>query len=75
MSDSNVFRNGQFQQTPLNDAYRFESFSSYIAGGGLQRSFSPVCIFCSSSNTSNLAADGSFKQCRQCRKQFKANFG
>jgi hypothetical protein len=73
MSNSNTFNNESFQQTPLNDAYKFNTFSSYIMNGGLNSKFSPICIFCSSNNTMNLATDGSFKQCNSCRKQFKAN--
>ena len=73
MSNSNMFNNGNFQQTPLNDAYQFNTFSAYIINGGLNSKFSPICIFCSSNNTMNLANDGSFKQCNSCRKQFKAN--
>ena len=72
MSNSNMFNNGNFQQTPLNDAYQFNSFSSYIKNGGLNTKFSQNCIFYSSNNTMNLANDGSFKQCNSCRKQFKA---
>jgi len=67
-----MFNNGNFQQTPLNDAYQFNSFSPYIVNGGLNSKFSPICIFCSSNNTVNLANDCSFKQCNSCRKQFKA---
>lgn len=33
MSNSNMFNNSNFQQTPLNDAYQFNSFSSYIVNG------------------------------------------
>ncbi len=73
MSNSNMFTNSNFQQTPLNDAYNFNTFSPYIMNGGLNNRFSPICIFCSSNNTMNLANDGSFKQCNSCRKQFKAN--
>ncbi len=65
--------NSNFQQTPLNDAYNFNTFSPYIMNGGLNSRFSPICIFCSSNNTMNLANDGSFKQCNSCRKQFKAS--
>jgi hypothetical protein len=73
MSNSNIFTNSNFQQTTLNDAYNFNTFSQYIINGGLNSKFSPICIFCSSNNTMNLANDGSFKQCNSCRKQFKAN--
>lgn len=73
MSNSNVFTNSNFQQTPLNNAYQFNTFSPYIINGGLNTRFSPICIFCSSNNTMNLVNDGgSFKQCNSCRKQFKA---
>lgn len=72
MSNSNMFNNSNFQQTPLNDAYQFSTFSPYIINGGLNSKFSPICVFCSSNNTMNLANDGSFKQCNSCRKQFKA---
>jgi hypothetical protein len=67
-----MFNNSNFQQTPLSDAYQFDSFSSYILNGRLNAKFSPICIFCSSNNTMNLANDGSFKQCNRCRKQFKS---
>lgn len=72
MSNSNMFNSSNFQQTPINDAYQFNTFSSYIMNGGLNSIFSQNCIFCSSNNTMNLANDGSFKQCNSCRKQFKA---
>jgi len=73
MSNSNVFNNNNFQQTLLNEGYKFNTFSPYIINGGLNSKFSQICIFCSSNNTMNLANDGSFKQCNSCRKQFKAN--
>ena len=72
MSNPNVF-NGNLQQTTINDAYYFATFSSYIAKNGLQTKFSPKCIFCSSTETISLINDGSFKQCKRCKKQFKAN--
>ncbi len=71
MSDSTIFKNGTFQQTPLNVAYQFQSFSSYI-NNGLQTRFSPRCIFCPSTNTAALLTDGSFRKCNMCKKQFKA---
>ena len=73
MSNSNTFNNGNFQQTPLNDAYKFGTFSDYIKNGGLKTSFSPICIFCSSNNTTNLTSEGGFKQCNNCKKQFRAH--
>jgi hypothetical protein len=71
MSNPNMF-NGDLAQTNLESAYQFSSFSPYIMNGGLDSRFSPICIFCSSNNTMNLAKDGSFKQCNSCKKQFKA---
>ncbi len=73
MSNPNTFNNSNFQQTPLDSAYQFSSFSPYIVNGGLNSRFSPICIFCSSNNTMNLVNDGSFKQCNSCKKQFRAN--
>ena len=73
MSGSNIFNNGNFQQTPLNDAYQFQSFSSYINNNGLRSLFSPQCIFCPSNESTALSYDGgSFRQCKKCKKQFKA---
>ena len=73
MSNPNTFNNSNFQQTPLDSAYQFSSFSPYIVNGGLNSRFSSICIFCSSNNTMNLINDGSFKQCNSCKKQFRAN--
>jgi hypothetical protein len=64
--------NDKLTQTSIDSAYQFTSFSSYIMNGGLNSKFSPNCIFCSSNNTINLTDDTSFKQCNNCRKQFKA---
>jgi hypothetical protein len=73
MSNSNIFNGGNFQQTPLNDAYKFQSFSTYINNNGLKSRFSPQCIFCSSLESIALLNDGgSFRQCNRCKKQFKA---
>jgi hypothetical protein len=72
MSNSNTFNNSNFQQTPLGDAYRFNTFSQYINNGGLQTSFSPKCVFCPSIDSIALINDGSFRQCNKCKKQFKA---
>jgi hypothetical protein len=73
MSGSNIFNGGNFNGgIPINDAYKFNTFSEYIVNGGLNTRFSPVCIFCSSKDSTSLIADGSFKQCNRCKKQFKA---
>lgn len=71
MSNSNVFTNN-LAQTSIGDAYQFSTFSEFIKTQSMA-TFSPLCIFCSSNNTFSLSNDGgSFKQCRTCRKQFKA---
>ena len=71
MSNSNTFNNSNFQQTPLGDAYQFNTFSQYINNGGLQTRFSPKCVFCPSTDSTPLINDGSFRQCNRCKKQFK----
>ena len=71
MSNTNIFNGGNFQQTPLGDAYRFTTFSQYINNGGLQSRFSPKCVFCPSTDSIALINDGSFRQCTRCKKQFK----
>lgn len=73
MSNSNTFNGSNFQQTPINDAYQFTSFSQYINSGGLKTRFSAKCIFCPSNESTPLSNDGgSFRQCTKCKKQFKA---
>lgn len=72
MSNSNLFNESNFQQTPLNDAYQFNTFSQYISNGGLKTKFSLKCVFCSSIETISLIKDGSFRQCKKCNKQFKS---
>lgn len=72
MSNSNIFNYGNFQQTPLGAAYQFQSFSNYINNNGLQTRFSSRCAFCPSTASIALTADGSFRQCNSCKKQFKA---
>jgi len=74
MSNPNILYNN-LQQTPLDNAYKFQSFSGYINNNGMVSRFSPVCIFCSSPDTKSLMNDGgSFRQCNKCKKQFKAQF-
>jgi len=72
MSNSNVFNGGNFQQTPIDIAYQFGSFSEYINKNGLKTNFSPRCIFCSSIESISLTNDGAFRRCTKCKKQFKA---
>lgn len=70
---SNPNMNNNVNNTPLDSAYHFQSFSSYINNNGLTSRFSPVCIFCSSRESISLTNDGgSFRQCSICKKQFKA---
>ena len=70
MSNSNVFTNN-LMQTSLNDAYQFQTFSDFIQTQSKVK-FSSLCVFCSSKNTIPLTNDGSFRQCNNCKKQFKA---
>jgi hypothetical protein len=90
MSNSNNTFNGSknLVQTSLDDAYKFETFSSFINNNintnnntnnnknNIQPTqrlyFSPQCIFCSSNNSISLINDGSFRQCQSCNKQFKS---
>lgn len=72
MSGSNIFNGKGEGGIPINDAYKFNTFSQYIVNGGLNTHFSPLCIFCSSKDSKSLTSDGSFKQCNRCKKQFKA---
>ena len=70
------FYNG-LRQTDINDAYKFHTHSQFLnsSRAGSLTNYSPICIFCSSSNTHSLMQDGgSFRQCGNCRKQFKADF-
>ena len=62
-----------FVQTPLNEAYKYETHSEFIKGlQQKQTRFSPVCIFCSCQESVPLSQDGSFRNCKRCNKQFKA---
>lgn len=71
MSSSNTFTK-DLMQTQLNDAYQYQTYSSYI-NNIKKTTFSPICIFCSCKETNSLVSDGgSFRQCNNCKKQFKA---
>jgi hypothetical protein len=70
MSSSNTFTR-DLTQTSLNDAYKYNSFSNYINNMKLP-TYSSICIFCSSKETSSLMDDGSFRKCKRCNRQFKA---
>ena len=66
----NYFSNN-LVQTPINDAYKYQTHSEFIKQMKVPR-FSPQCIFCSSSKTDSLTSDGSFRRCASCKKDFKA---
>lgn len=68
MSSSNNTPN--LTQTSLNDAYQFNTFSEFIKNAKTR--FSQNCVFCPSKESISLIADGSFRQCKICRKQFGA---
>lgn len=62
-----------FVQTPLNEAYKYETHSEFIKQlQQIPNRFSPVCIFCSCKQSVPLNQEGSFRNCRLCNKQFKA---
>jgi hypothetical protein len=71
MSNSNTFNNN-LDKMSLDDAYRFHTFSSYINNNGLNTMFSSKCIFCPCDISVALTKDGSFRQCKSCKKQFRA---
>jgi hypothetical protein len=66
--------NNNLRETPINSAYYFETtkVNNHFIQSGLQKGFSPVCIFCSCKDTTSLMQDGSFRSCNQCKKQFKS---
>ena len=70
MSNSNTFNNN-LVQTDVNTAYSFQTFSGYINNMKPPK-YSTICIFCSCKESAPLINDGSFRQCVQCKKQFKA---
>jgi hypothetical protein len=72
MSNPNYLNNSELTKTSIDSAYQFSSFSPYIINGGLNSKFSPICIFCSFQESISLINDGSFRQCKRCKKQFKA---
>ena len=71
MSNSNTFNNNNLVQTDVNTAYSFQTFSGYINNMKAPK-YSKICIFCSCKESAPLINDGSFRQCNQCKKQFKA---
>jgi len=73
MSNSNTFVK-ELNKTSISDAYQYQTFSSYITSSKniLKPNYSPVCVFCSHQESKALMNDGSFRQCNQCKKQFRA---
>jgi hypothetical protein len=69
--------NNNLVETPIDSAYSFSTTkdNNDFLRNVLKTPFSPICIFCSSKDTSNLMPDGSFRFCKQCRKQFKTRPG
>ena len=67
----NDYVNNPIVQTPISQAYHYETHSDYI------KKIKPVifsfmCIFCSNPESIALLNDGSFRRCIKCRKDFKA---
>jgi hypothetical protein len=62
---------GQLTQTPINNAYKYETHSEFMKQMK-PYFFSPTCIFCSCNESKSLNSEGSFRQCGRCNKQFKA---
>jgi hypothetical protein len=58
-------------KTDFTDAYTYRTQNPNLQHIKTS-SFSSQCIFCSCPQSQALTADGSFRQCLQCRKQFKA---
>ena len=67
-SSSSLSTNG----ISINEAYKFETQSEFIKT--LKNNIYILnCIFCSSQNTIPLMNDGgSFRQCNNCKKNFRA---
>jgi len=58
-----------FPQTPLNNAF---DFNSTIKPHQTISAHLTTCIYCSNQESIPLIADGSFRQCTKCRKNFRA---
>jgi len=58
-----------FPQTPLNNAF---DFNSTIKPNQTVSAHLTTCIYCSNQESIPLIADGSFRQCTKCRKNFRA---
>ena len=58
-----------FPQTPINNAF---DFNSTIKPTQVLSLYSKTCIYCRNEESVSLLSDGSFRQCLNCRKHFKA---
>ncbi len=73
MSFPNMF-NKNLVETPINFAYNFQTTkdNNNFMQNALSTPFSSICIFCSCKDTIPLMKDGSFRFCKNCKKQFKS---
>jgi len=55
--------------TSLHNAF---DFNSTIKPAQTKSIYSSICIFCHHAQSRALMPDGSFRQCSNCKKQFKA---
>ena len=60
-----------FPQTNINEAYQYQTHSQFIMNSKAPRIMAN-CIFCSCPHSVALTQDGTFRQCQNCKKQFKA---
>ena len=73
MKANNYINNTNIMQTPIEQAYQYETHSDFIKTTTKKVQFSPICIFCSHLESVALLNDGgSFRRCQRCRKDFKA---
>jgi len=68
---SNYYGSKEITQTPIDSAYKYETYSEFIKRTEPVK-FSSICIFCSACGSIPLLYDGSFRRCFRCRKDFKA---
>ena len=66
----NTFTNNLIQ-TPINDAYKYETYSEFIKQMK-PPIFTQTCVFCSNLKSTALTSDGSFRHCIKCNKDFRA---
>ena len=57
--------------TSLDEAYKIHHINSNTYSGTIK--YSPICIYCKNTSSNSLMNDGgSFRQCKHCKKNFKA---